>query len=467
MAKTYPLTPKSVPPVETKFRRIATQIPVPESIPVLKKLAEYEPLAMQGQPPVLWDRAVGFQVFDGYGNRWIDWSSGVLITNAGHGHPKVIRAIQDAAGKELLTTYAFPSDLRAQFVERLSHLLPEKLKKIFLLTTGSEAVECAIKLCRTHGSRVGGTRKNVIVSFEKAFHGRTLGSQQAGGIPALKDWIINFDPGFVQVPFPDGYRTEDTSFEFFLRCLEEKGIEPQDVCGVVFELYQGGSAAFAPDEYIRKMRAWCDEHQVLMVADEVQAGFGRTGTLWGYEQYEGIVPDLVTWGKGISSSLPIAAVAGSAELMDMHPPGSMSSTHTGNPVCCAAALASLEVILEEGLVENCSKVGGLMQQRLREIASRHPEIGDVQGRGLVAGMACVVPGTKEPDAELAWETVRACVERGLLLFSPVGFGGATVKICPPLCISEEAIEESCAVLEEALRAVLEQRAMTASAEALV
>ncbi|MCW5963191.1 MAG: aspartate aminotransferase family protein [Bryobacterales bacterium] len=467
MAKTYPLTPKSVPPVETRFRRITTPIPVPESIPTLEKLATYEPVAMQGQPPVLWHRAVGFQVYDPFGNHWIDWSSGVLITNAGHGHPKVIRAIQEAAGKELLTTYAFPSEVRAELVERLSHLLPEKLKKVFLLTTGSEAVECAIKLCRTHGVRVGGARKNVIVSFEKAFHGRTLGSQQAGGIPALKDWIVNFDPGFVQVPFPDGFRTEDTSFEFFLHCLEQKGITPQDVCGVVFELYQGGSVAFAPGEYIRKLRAWCDQHQVLMVADEVQAGFGRTGTLWGYQQYEGIVPDLVTWGKGISSSLPIAAVAGSAELMDMHPPGSMSSTHTGNPVCCAAALASLEVILEEGLVENCSKVGALMQQRLREMAARYPEIGTVEGRGLVAGVACVIPGTKEPDGELAWETVRACMERGLLLFCPVGFGGGTIKICPPLCITEEAIEESCAVLEEAFQAVLKERALPATAEALV
>ncbi|MCU0229491.1 MAG: aspartate aminotransferase family protein [Bryobacterales bacterium] len=467
MAKTYPLTPKPVPPVETELRRITTPIPVPESIPVLERLARFEPLAMQGQPPVLWDHAVGFQVSDAYGNRWIDWSSGVLITNAGHGHPKVVKAIQEAAGKELLTTYAFLSALRAELVERLSGLLPEKLKKIFLLTTGSEAVECAIKLCRTHGVRVGGQRKNIIVSFEKAFHGRTLGSQQAGGIPALKDWIVNFDPGFVQAPFPDGYRTEDTSFDFFLRCLEERGIAPEDICGVVFELYQGGSVAFAPDAYIQRLRAWCDQHQILMVADEVQAGFGRTGTLWGYEQYQGIVPDLVTWGKGISSSLPIAAVAGSAELMDMHPPGSMSSTHTGNPVCCAAALASLEVILEEGLVDNCRQVGGLLQQRLREIASRYPEMGDVQGRGLVAGIACVKPGTKEPDGDLAWETVRACVERGLLMFCPVGFGGATIKICPPLCITAEAIEESCAVLEEAFQAVLHSRAVAAPTEALV
>lgn len=467
MARTYPLVPRQVARIETPLRRIVTPFPVPESIPILESLAAHEPLAMQGQPPVLWDRAVGFQVFDAYGNCWIDWSSGVLITNAGHGHPAIIRAIREAAEKELLTTYAFPSEMRAHYVERLSSLLPEKLKKIFLLTTGSEAVECAIKLCRTHGLKVSGPRKNVIVSFEKAFHGRTLGSQQAGGIPALKDWIVNLDPGFVQVPFPDGFRTEDTSFSYFLQCLAEQGITPDQICGVIFELYQGGSAAFAPAEYIRQLAAWAQQHQILVVADEVQAGFGRTGTLWGYEQYEGFVPDLVTWGKGISSSLPISAIAGRPELMDMHPPGSMSSTHTGNPVCCAAALASLEVILGEGLVENCRKMGEILHGRLNAFAARTPEIGAVAGRGLVAGVACVKPGTKDPDGDLAWEVVRACAERGLLMFNPVGFGGATVKICPPLCISEAAIHESCDVFEEAFAAILSERQAATSTEALV
>lgn len=466
VARIYPLVPQEISPVETQFRRIATKFPVPETIPLLQSLAEHEPVAMQGQPPVLWDRAVGFQVYDAYGNRWIDWSSGVLIANAGHGHPEIVRAIREAAEKELLTTYAFPSVLRAKLVERLSGLLPESLKKVFLLTTGSEAVECAIKLCRTHGVKVGGTKKNVVVSFEKAFHGRTLGSQQAGGIPALKDWIVNLDPGFVQVPFPDGYRTEDSSFEYFLKCLDESGVTPDQICGVMFELYQGGSAAFAPDEYIRQLREWCTQHEIILVADEVQAGFGRTGTLWGYQQYEGFVPDLVTWGKGISSSLPISAIVGSTELMDLHPPGSMSSTHSGNPVCCAAAIASLEVILNEGLVENSKRMGELLQSRLHALAEKTPEIGSVAGRGLVAGVACVKPGTKEPDADLAWDVVRVCAERGLLMFNPVGFGGGTVKICPPLCITEEAIQESCDVFEEAFSTVLEERAAQAK-EALV
>src|SRR5262249_22112424 len=154
-------------------------------------------------------------------------------------------------------------------------------------------IECAIKLCRTEGLRTGGRSKNVIVSYEKAFHGRTLGSQQAGGIPALKDWIVNFDPGFVQIPFPDGFRTEHVSFEGFERALQENGAEPKHVAGVILETYQGGSAAFAPVEYMKSLRQWCDKNAALLVCDEVQAGFGRTGTMFGFEHY-GIVPDLTT-----------------------------------------------------------------------------------------------------------------------------------------------------------------------------
>ncbi len=210
MAREYDLNPRRVPRVETAFRRIVTDFPVPESLPILEKLRAYEPVAMRGQPPVVWDRAEGFQVYDAWGNRWIDWSSGVLIANAGHGRREIADAIARQAQARLLTNYCFPSEIRARLVERLAGLLPEPLKKIFLLTTGSETVECAIKLCRTHGVRVGGRAKHVIVSYDKAFHGRTLGSQQAGGIPALKDWIVNLDPGFVQVPFPDGFRTADS-----------------------------------------------------------------------------------------------------------------------------------------------------------------------------------------------------------------------------------------------------------------
>lgn len=453
MPREFSYTPKAVARVETKFRRIVTDLPAPQTVPTLQTLLKYELRAMQGQPPILWDHAEGFQVYDGAGNCWIDWSSGVLITNAGHGHPDVIDAIVKQSESKLLASYMFPNVARAQFIERFAELLPEGHRRIFLLSTGSEAVECCIKLCRTHGLKAGGRSKHVIVSFDKAFHGRTLGSQQAGGIPGLKDWIVNVDPGFVQVPFPDGYRTPDSSFEFFLKYLAERGVEGPNVAGVILETYQGGTGAFAPKEYMQALRQWCSGHKALLVCDEVQAGFGRTGTLWGFEHY-GIVPDLSAWGKGISSSLPVAAVAGRADVMDLHPPGSMSSTHTGNPVCAAAALASLNVIMRDNLVDNAKRMGDLLHTRLNELKKRTPQIGCVAGKGMVAGVLIVKPNSKEPDGDLAWDIVSRCVEKGIMMFAPVGLGGGTVKINPPLCITEEAMLEALGAFEEAVAEVI-------------
>ena len=437
-----------MPHIDTPLRRIVTEVPVPASLPTLEKLHRFEPVAMRGQPPIVWDRAEGFQVWDAYGNRWIDWSSGVLIANAGHGRKEVIEAICAQAQSHLLTNYCFPSEIRSRLVERLAGLLPEPLKKVFLLTTGSETVEAVIKLCRTHGMFAGGRSKNVIVSFDRAFHGRTLGSQQAGGIPALKEWIVNLDPGFVQIPFPDGYRNVDVSFDGFLRALHAAKVDAQNVAGVILETYQGGSASFAPAAYMKALRDWCTFHKILLVCDEVQAGFGRCGTMWGFEHY-GIVPDLACFGKGISSSLPLAAVAGRPDVMDLQPSGSMTSTHTGNPVCCAAALASIDLVVNERLAENACAMGQVLHARLGLLAQRTPSIGHVAGKGLVAGVSCVKPGTKEPDGDMAWDVVERCMEKGVLMFSPVGLGGATVKISPPLVITREAIEESVAVLDEA------------------
>lgn len=451
---TWELIPRDVPKVSTRFRSIVTPIPAPESIPILENLRTYEPQSMSGQPPILWDRAEGFHVFDRWGNRWLDWSSGVLVANAGHCHPAIRQAIINQAGAGLLHNYCFPSEIRATLARTLAEVAPAGLKKVFLLTTGAETTECAIKLSRTHGHKVGGRNKLHIVSFANAFHGRTMGSQMAGGIPALKEWIVNLDPAMVQVPFPDGYRNPDTSFEGFMSALKKQNVTPDQVAGVILETYQGGTASFAPPEYMRSLRKWCDEHHVVLTCDEVQAGFGRCGTFWGFEHY-GITPDLICCGKGITSGLPLSAVIGRAELMDLYPPGSMTSTHTGNPVCAAGALANIRVIRDEKLVENARKMGEILHAELRRIAERFARrVGTVHGKGLVAAVQVVRSGTREPDSEAAWSIVRGCVERGLMLFSPVGPGGGSVKISPPLLITEDAIREGAAVLEEAMASTL-------------
>ena len=446
----FALEPRQVPKVNTKFRKIVTQIPVPESIAILKRLRTFEPQSMGGQPLVLWDKAQGVQVWDRWGNMWLDWSSGVLVTNAGHCHPRIQKAILDQVNHGLLHNYCFPTEIRAKLVEALANVAPAGLKKVFLLTTGAETTECAIKLMRTHGIKVGGPKKITIVSFTHGFHGRTLGSQMAGGIPGLKEWIVNLDKNFVQVPFPDGFRCKDTSFDGFIKGLEKAGVKPEEVAGVIGESYLGGNASFMPREYAQQLRKWCDQHQALLTYDEVQAGFGRTGKFWAFEHY-GVTPDLFCCGKGITSGLPLSAVIGRAEILDMYPPGSMTSTHTGNPVCAAAALANLQVLAEEKLTENAQRMGEYLQPELRRIGARFPQfVGTVHGKGLVASLHIVKPGTIDVDHDRAMDIVRRCIEKGLLLFAPVGTGGASVKVSPPLCVTKEQLVESISVLEEAM-----------------
>lgn len=449
MGKEFSITTRAVPRVETKYRRIVTPLPHPDSVPTLETLRRIEPQSMRGQPPLVWDRAEDIFVFDNYGNRWLDWSSGVLVANAGHGAKEIRDAIIAQTNSGLLHNYVFPSEARATLVEYLAGLAPKELTKIFLLTTGSEATECAIKLARAHGIKIGGRGKIGIVGYERGFHGRTLGSQQAGGMAAQKSWIVNEDPAILNAPFPDGYWQSDVSFDSFLATIAKRGLKPENIAGVIMESYQGVGPDFAPVEYVQQLAAWCKQHNVVLIFDEVQAGFGRTGKFWAFEHY-GVTPDLICCGKGISSSLPLSAVIGREEIMDQFPPGSMTSTHTGNPVCCAAALANLKKIVGEHLTDNAAKLGPVLLEGLQRIQHKHPSVvAHVTARGLVGGLQTVKPGTREPWHDLAHRIVELCFEKGLLLFSPVGAWGQTVKIAPPLTIPREALEEGIAVLEEA------------------
>lgn len=449
----FDMTPRKVPQVNTKFRRIKTKIPVPASLPILKDLRKFEPLSMTGQPLVMWDHAEGCQVFDRWGNKWLDWSSGVLVANSGHSAKPIVDAVVKQAKSKLLHNYCFPSAQRAKLTKKLVELTPKGMDKVFLLTTGAETTECAIKLMRSHGLSVGGKKKIGIVSFERAFHGRTLGSQQIGGSPALKEWIVNLDPCMWQVPFPDGFWHEDTSFEGFLKSLEQKKVTPDMIAGVIVESYQGGGASFMPKGYMQKMSKWCKKHDIVLTCDEVQAGFCRTGKLFAFEHY-GIVPDLLCLGKGISSSLPISAVVGRADLLDQYPAGSMTSTHTGNPVCCAAAIANIDFMMKRQLWKNAGMLGKALASGLKQIQKDYPDrVGSIQGKGLVYAMHMVKPGAgKQADYDFAFKVVARCIEKGLLMFSPVG--ASSIKICPPLVTNMEQLQEGLSVLKEAFAEVI-------------
>lgn len=454
MAK-YNLEPVDVPIVKTKYRCIQTKLPVPESLEIFNVLKDSEPRSMMGQPPIVWHKAEGFQVSDRWGNTWIDWSSCVLVSNAGHGRKEIRGAIKDMLDQNLLATYVFVHEKRAELTRALQAISPDPENyHVFLLTTGSEATENCIKLARTYALEKYGIGKKYIVSFKNAFHGRTLGAQLAGGMDKLKQWITDEGRTFIQVPFPDGYKNEDTSFESFSRSIAEQGVKPDEIAGVITESYQGVGPDFFPYNYAQSLQKFCKENDIVMIFDEVQAGFGRTGKMFCYQHYD-VTPDLIACGKGISSSLPISAVIGRKDIVGLYAPGSMTSTHSGSPLSVAAALASLKIIQEENLTENAGRLGKILIPELERIQRKYPDrLGCVQGKGLVAGIQVVKKGTKEPEPDIALKINERCFQKGLLMFAPVGIGGECVKISPPLMINEEALREGIAVFEEVCEEIL-------------
>jgi 4-aminobutyrate aminotransferase/(S)-3-amino-2-methylpropionate transaminase len=357
--------------------------------------------------------------------------------------------------RPLLTSYVFAHEKRAELAEALRRISPDpEHYRVFLLTTGSEAIENAIKLAKTHALEKHGPDRRLIVSFQNAFHGRTLGAQLAGGLPGGKKWTGGEGQTFLQVPFPDGFKNEDTSFDLFLSSLKGQEAAPRQIAAVLTESYQGVGPDFLPYEYAQRLQEFCRRHDILTIFDEVQAGFGRTGRMFTFEHY-GVVPDMIVCGKGISSSLPLSAVIGRADVMDLYPPGSMTSTHSGNPLGVAAAIASLKIIQEEKLVERSRRLGEVLIPGLQRIQRSYPAaLGCVTGKGLVAGIQVVRPGGKTPDAQTALRINERCFQKGLLMFAPVGVAGECLKIAPPLTIAEEALREGIAVLEEACREIL-------------
>lgn len=449
----YSLTPVEVPQIETKYRSIKTAIPVPESLSFFERLRKSEPRSMSGQPPVIWHSAQDCQVADRYGNKWIDWSSGVLITNCGHAHPRIEKKLHEIIDQHLLASYVFVHEGRVELTEMLQSLSPDPDNyTVFLLSTGSEATENCIKMAKTYALKKYGPKRKYFVTFSSAFHGRTMGSQLAGGWPVQKEWIIDGDRTFIQVPFPDGFRNEKPSFQQFLDTLKAHNVEPEEIAGVMSESYQGGGPDFMPIEYAQELEKFCRKYDIILAMDEVQAGFGRSGKFFTFQHY-GITPDLIPCGKGVSSSLPLSAVIGRRDIMDLYAPGSMTSTHSASPLCVAAALENLKIIKEEKLVENAAAMGEILQPEIRRIQQKYADrMTWAGGRGLVGGIRCT-KGDKQPDPETSLKINLECLYRGLLMFAPVGNGGECVKIAPPLTIKEDMLRESIAVLEEACDAV--------------
>lgn len=369
------------------------------------------------------------------------------------------KAIAEALENDLLYSYCFPTKIKADYLEYLIENTPKSLEKCFLLSTGSEAVECAIKLMRTWGKRKN-ERKIKIISFHDDFHGRTMGSQMVGGSSKGKDWIVNIDSDIHQVPFPNAYLydwaderrsdySDENCFNQFLNALKEIGVDVKTIAGIIPESYQGGWVQLMPKGFVQRLRKFCDENEILLAFDEVQSGFSRTGKLFCYEHYE-IEADLVCCGKGMSSSLPISAVLGRKEFLDLYGPNEMTSTHSGNPVCVATAFASIKYIISTNLSKKTQILGEKALKKLKQLEQKYFCVGVVNGVGLVFGIIIVDPQTKKYSAEIANKIVDNSIKNGVLFFAPVGVGGSTIKIAPPLTITEEALFEGLEVFEKAI-----------------
>jgi|TARA_B100000959_G_C14966215_1_gene617833 4-aminobutyrate aminotransferase/diaminobutyrate-pyruvate transaminase/4-aminobutyrate aminotransferase/(S)-3-amino-2-methylpropionate transaminase len=441
----FSITPTNVPKIDTKYRKIVTPIPPENSIPILNELRKYEPKSMSLELPVVWDRAEDFQVFDENGNCWIDFSAGTFVVNAGHRHPKICKAISETINNNFLHNYYFPSKIRAKLVKKLHDITAKNLNKIFLLTTGAEAIECCIKLARIHGRKTN-PKKIGIVSFLGAMHGKTLGALMVGGKTKEKHWIGNHDPDMHHLTFPNDISSE--TFSESMKNLEKKGIDLSTITAFMVESYQGWGALFYPKDYIKELRKWADQNNAIVIFDEIQSGFGRTGKLFAYEHYD-VEADLVCCGKGISSGLPLSAVIGRKELVDVDP--SLNSTHGGNPVCCASTLASIEVLESENLIYESARKGKILEKELVRIKNRFPTNLEIFGKGLISAIHVKNSTTGKLEVELVDKIIEKAMQKGLLL---IRTGTGTIKIGPPLTIPDDALLDGISVIEESIEECL-------------
>jgi 4-aminobutyrate aminotransferase len=407
--------------------------------------------------PLVAKRGRGLRVEDVDGNEFLDFAAGIAVTSTGHCHPEVVAAIQKQAAELIhISGTDFYNQPLTELAERLSAVAPMRgPHRVFYGNSGAEAIECAIKLARYH------TGRQHIIAFLGAFHGRTMGALSlTASKPQQKRRFAPLMPGVTHVRYPYAYRgctggpQEEEAFALgCARYIEEKLFKtilpPEEVAAIFVEPIQGeGGYVVAPNNFLQELRAICDRHGILLVADEVQSGAGRTGKWWAIE-HSGVEPDIVCSAKGIASGMPLGVCMSKAEIMDWVP-GSHASTFGGNPIALAAALATFDV-LQGGAIENAAKVGAKILERLHGWKKSHSLVGDIRGRGLMIGIELVKnKETREPATELRNRVEELAFERGLII---LGCGETSIRLCPALIVTEEEATVGLDILEDALTRV--------------
>src|ERR1700733_8965955 len=405
--------------------------------------------------PLVVKRGYGCRIEDPDGNEFLDFTAGIAVTSTGHCHPEVVKAIQDQAAQLIhMSGTDFYYDLMPRGAARLSAIAPMPgPHRIYYGNSGAEAVECAMKLARYHTGRPN------IISFVGSFHGRTMGALSLTASKVQqKRRFAPFVPAVTHVPYPYAYRGcsggRQEQEEFALGCaryIEEKLFKtllaPEEVAAIFVEPIQGeGGYVVAPDIFLQEIRRICDRAGILMVVDEIQSGAGRTGKWWAIE-HSGVQPDIVCMAKGIASGMPLGICMTRAEIMNWVP-GSHASTFGGNPVCIAAALATLDIIEREG-IKKAATVGEKMLERLRPWVAKHPTVGEVRGRGLMIGIEIVKDQkSRSATGPMRDKIVDLAFERGLLI---LGCGENSVRLCPPLIVNQEEADIALDILEDCIQ----------------
>jgi 4-aminobutyrate aminotransferase len=404
--------------------------------------------------PITIKSAKGIHVFSDSGRKYMDFSSGLAVLNIGHNHPRVLEAIRDQLLRCVHTGGIYYNETTVAAAEHLVSVTPGELDMLFFSNSGAEAVEGALKLARFVTGRQG------IISFTGAFHGRTFGALSVTTSTAkYRKSYHPLLPSVYQVPYPYCFRCAFGCRQGVcgLRCLEylkdfmEREISPEEVAAIIFEPVLGEGGYFpAPHDFVKGLRELCTKHGILLIADEVQSGIGRTGK-WFAIEHHGIIPDILTTAKGIASGMPLSAVVSTPGLMNKWTSGAHGTTFGGNPVSCAASIATIDVIREEGLLERSYAMGESALGRLSEFADGHPLVGSVRGYGFMIGIE-FVKDNGDPDREACDKVLEYCLKKGLILIN-CGLERNVIRFIPSLIVSENEMEMGLDILEEGVKSL--------------
>jgi 4-aminobutyrate aminotransferase len=412
---------------------------------ILARKAAATPRGVGVMAPFFVDRAEGAELWDVEGRRFIDFAGGIAVMNVGHGHPKVKAALQAQLERFTHTCYqVVPYESYVSLAEKLNALTPgSHAKKTAFFSTGAEAVENAMKIARS------ATKRSGVIAFSGAFHGRSMFAVAlTGKVQPYKAGFGPFPPEIYHAPFPC-HCADLAEVKKAVHHLFKADIEPSRVAAIIFEPIQGeGGFNVIQSAAVQWLRELCDEHGILLIADEVQSGFGRTGTMFAMEQF-GVIPDILVSAKSLAAGMPLSAVTGRAEIMDAPAPGGLGGTYAGNPMAIAAAHAVIEIMAEEQLPQRGAKLGERLKAEIGALRDRVPQIADVRGLGAMVAVEFNRAGSTEPDADFTKRVQALALQQGLILLS-CGVNGNVLRFLFPLTIAEPLFDEALTILREAL-----------------